>query len=239
MAFAVSYVVVALTIKRKQLWRWFQDAMVSLARAGFPLAKYLATPASPDEASAKLAASDILASGELRLCAAPEVQLCREPAASSDAEGDGPRLSRPGPPPAGDSDIEKGIDAWRRRIWPIADNIGGMFGFQSRASNADDPDVPGATRELVVDKMAKNLWNMTQLAESPNAGQGADAGPSACPPRRSCTSVRSRDTSDGWNTGSTISRKARRPRWVPRTNHANDDRVLINNTRPAKLCSSR
>ena len=54
-AFAVSYVVVALMIKRKQLWRWFQDAMVSLARAGFPLAKYLATPASPDEASAKLA----------------------------------------------------------------------------------------------------------------------------------------------------------------------------------------
>jgi hypothetical protein len=183
-AFAVSYVVVALMIKRKQLWRWFQDAMVSLARAGFPLAKYLATPASPDEASAKLAASDILASGELRLCAAPEVQLCREPAASSDAEGDGPRLSRPGPPPAGDSDIEKGIDAWRRRIWPIADNIGGMFGFQSRASNADDPDVPGATRELVVDKMAKNLWNMTQLAESPNAGQAADCakGPSARSP---------------------------------------------------------
>ena len=56
-----------------------------------------------------------------------------------------------------------------------------MFGFQSRASNADDPDVPGATRELVVDKMAKNLWNMTQLAESPNggSGRGLRQGPSA------------------------------------------------------------
>ena len=239
-AFAVSYVVVALMIKRKQLWRWFQDAMVSLARAGFPLAKYLATPASPDEASAKLAASDILASGELRLCAAPEVQLCREPAASSDAEGDGPRLSRPGPPPAGDSDIEKGIDAWRRRIWPIADNIGGMFGFQSRASNADDPDVPGATRELVVDKMAKNLWNMTQLAESPNAGQGADCakGPSA---RFAVTKLHERTFAgyERWLEHTKFDDLS--PQGAPPTlgsthvNHANDDRVLINNTRLCQI----
>ena len=239
-AFAVLYVLVALMMKRKQLWRWFRDAMASLARAGFPLAKYLATPVSPDEASAKLAASDILASGELRLCTAPEVQLCREPAASSDAEGDGPRLSRPGPPPAGDSDIEKGIDAWRRRIWPIADNIGGMFGFQSRASNADDPDVPGATRELVVDKMAKNLWNMTQLAESPNAGQGADCakGPSA---RFAVTKLHERTFAgyERWLEHTKFDDLS--PRGAPPTlgsthvNHANDDRVLINNTRLCQI----
>ena len=236
-AFAVLYLVVALMMKRKQLGRWYRDAMGSLARAGFPLAKYLVTATSRDEASAKLAASDIL-SGELRLCRAAEVQLCHEPAASSDADGDGPRLSRPGPPPTGESEIEKGIEAWRRRIRPIADNIGGMFGFQSKASNADDPDAPGATRELVVDKMAKNLWNMTQLGESPQAGQGVDCakGPSA---RFAVTKLHER-TFAGYE------------RWLEHTefhdlslrgapptlgsthvDHANDDKVLVNNT---KLC---
>mgnify|MGYP002054438672 CR=1 FL=1 len=81
---------------------------------------------------------------------------CRDPTSAifTDPErAPGPAhtdTTRPGPPPTGGSEIEKGIEAWRRRIRPIAANIGGMFGFQSRTSNADDPDVPGATRELVV-----------------------------------------------------------------------------------------
>ena len=92
-AFAVLYVLVALMMKRKQLWRWFRDAMASPLAPGSPWPSTWPLPCPSDEASAKLAASDTLASGELRLCTAPEVQLCREPAVSSDAEGDGPRLS--------------------------------------------------------------------------------------------------------------------------------------------------
>ena len=80
--------------------------------------------------------------------------------------------------------MEKGIEAWREKIAPLAENLGNLFGFQSAASNdASAPDgvSVGSTRELVVDRLAKNIWNATQLPESPAlvAGAGCAAGPGA------------------------------------------------------------
>jgi len=70
------------------------------------------------------------------------------------ADGDEPRLSRPGPPPTGVTDIEKGIDAWRLRVTPIVTNIAGMFGFQGGDTpTAGNHALVRSTRELVIDRM--------------------------------------------------------------------------------------
>ena len=171
----VLYLVVALLLKRKQLTRMLQDAMISLVRAGLPGVRYFVTAPSPDEPTAKAEVENIIKSqilNEEQLAS----ELHEEPAADSTMHtmyGDGPSLSRAGPPPSGGSHIELGIKAWRKRVTPIVENLGNMFGSQGADVYATDADAPGATREIVIDRMAKTLWNLSQLADAPSVVTGA------------------------------------------------------------------
>ncbi len=185
-----AYLFVALLLKRKQLRRMTRDALISLARAGMPGAALLVTAPSPDEGLAMTNAKNVLAKPP-RVDKKLATELHTEAPAKTPPNGDAffaldnePRLSRPGPAPTGASAVEKGIEAWREKIAPLAENLGNLFGFQSAASN--DASAPGgisvgSTRELVVDRLAKNIWNATQLPESPAlvAGAGCAAGPGA------------------------------------------------------------
>ena len=179
--FGGVYLLVALLMKRKQLRRMTRDALISLARAKMPGAALLVTAPAPDELAAMSAAEALLAS-KPGTNAPFAVELKDEPPsdAADDAEEEA-RLSRRGPAPDGTSDIEKGVEAWRARLAPAAATLGDLFGFQSRASHADAADAPESTRELVVDRLAKNLWNLTQTEECPVlvAGAATASGPPA------------------------------------------------------------
>ena len=173
--FVALYIFVAMLLKRKALSRMTRDAMISLVRAGMPGARYFVNAPSPDEALAKVNATNLL---EIKppKGKAFATELYAEAPADPNLDavyGEELRLSRPGPAPTGASDIEKGIEAWRRRLTPVVNTLGPMFGFQSAANNASAADAPESTQELVVERMAKILWNMTQLEESPAEVRGA------------------------------------------------------------------
>jgi len=177
---AILYFTVAFLLKRKQLSRMARDAMISLVRAGLPGARFLVTAPSPDEAAATAAAAAMLAAQKPkgRPLAA---ELFSEAAASPDdanvsLAGDEPRLSRPGPFPTGASDVEMGVKAWRRWVAPISANLTAMFGFQAGAGGDDagaSAGDMGSTRELVVERLATNLWNLTQIPTAPAVVKGA------------------------------------------------------------------
>jgi hypothetical protein len=179
--FGGAYLLVALLMKRKQLRRMTRDALISLARAKMPGAALLVTAPAPDELAATSAAEALLAS---KPAASPPLAVDLKDEPPSDAADDAKeeaRLSRRGPAPDGGSEIEKGVEAWRARLAPAAETLGDLFGFQSRASHADAADAPESTRELVVDRLAKNLWNLTQTTECPVlvAGAATASGPPA------------------------------------------------------------
>ena len=98
--------------------------------------------------------------------------------------------------------------------------------------------MPGATRELVVDKMAKNLWNMTQLGVAQRrSGRGCAKGPSA---RFAVTKLHERTFAgyERWlehTKFDDLSPRGAPPRWVSHREPRQRRQVLINNTRLCQI----
>ena len=172
--FVTVYLVVALLMKRKQLRRMTRDALISLSRSGMAGASWLVTSPAPDELAAKQAADALLSTKPVKNKSF-QFELINDPAVDTDDKdfnSDEPRLSRRGPELNGNSVIEQGVEAWRVRLTPMAKQLGQLFGFQSSESNADATDSPASTIELVTEKLAKNLWNLTQITECPVVSSG-------------------------------------------------------------------
>ena len=176
MVFGGVYLAIALLMKRKQLRRMVRDALISLSRSGAPGASFLIVAPAPDEVVANNAADSLL-SRKPAVNAPFSVELRDEPVDDDDtAKDDEPRLSRRGPAPTGGSAIEKGVEAWRARVAPMAGTLSFLFGFQSKESNSNvgHSDSPESTAELVTDRMAKNLWNLTQITACPVVSSGVE-----------------------------------------------------------------
>ena len=172
--FVAVYLSVALLLKRKALSRMTRDAMISLVRAGMPGARYFVNAPFPDEALAKMNATNLLETKPQK--GKPSTELYAEAPCGSKL-GRGVRRRAPS--------LETGARAH------------GGFGHRERHPGVAPPPQPRreqprvyvwipvcgeqrlhggrpeSTQELVVERMAKLLWNMTQLVESPAEVRGA------------------------------------------------------------------